>query len=170
MWPGFNSRRRRHMWVEFVVGSLPCFERFFSRYSGFFKTLSIGPISWIEPTTYRSKVKRSLRDSRGFWTPCNGFQILGTVLLDFSLCQSLSLDSGFLSFVGSQSLGFPIPRAKFFGFFDQDSHALPTHHSPHHFVPGPRGPGTGTRLHGFLQYRDARLHGFLGEHLFLCFF
>ena len=23
------------MWLEFVVGSLPCYERFFSRYSGF---------------------------------------------------------------------------------------------------------------------------------------
>ena len=31
----FKSRRRRHMWVEFVVGSLPCSERFFSGYSGF---------------------------------------------------------------------------------------------------------------------------------------
>ena len=35
MWPGFESRHRRHMWVEFVVGSLPCSERFFSWYSGF---------------------------------------------------------------------------------------------------------------------------------------
>ena len=35
MWPGFNSRCRRHMWVEFVVGSRPCSERFFSGYSGF---------------------------------------------------------------------------------------------------------------------------------------
>ena len=35
MWPGFKSRRRRHMWVEFVVGSPPCSERFFSGYSGF---------------------------------------------------------------------------------------------------------------------------------------
>ena len=35
MWPGFKSRRRRHMWVEFVVGSLPCSERFYSGYSGF---------------------------------------------------------------------------------------------------------------------------------------
>ena len=35
MWPGFKSRRRRHMWVEFVVGSLPCSERFFCGYSGF---------------------------------------------------------------------------------------------------------------------------------------
>ena len=35
VWPGFESWRRRHMWVEFVVGSLPCSERFFSGYSGF---------------------------------------------------------------------------------------------------------------------------------------
>ena len=35
MWPGFKSQRRRHMWVEFFVGSLPCSERFFSGYSGF---------------------------------------------------------------------------------------------------------------------------------------
>ena len=25
MWPGFKSRRRRHMWVEFVIGSTPVF-------------------------------------------------------------------------------------------------------------------------------------------------
>ena len=30
-----DSRTRRHMWVEFVVGSLLCSERFFSGYSGF---------------------------------------------------------------------------------------------------------------------------------------
>ena len=30
-----KSPRRRHMWVEFVIGSLPCSERFFSGYSGF---------------------------------------------------------------------------------------------------------------------------------------
>ena len=35
LWTGFKSRRRHHMWVEFVVGSLPCSERFFSEYSGF---------------------------------------------------------------------------------------------------------------------------------------
>ena len=28
MWPGFNSRTRRHMQVEFVVGSRPCPEAF----------------------------------------------------------------------------------------------------------------------------------------------
>ena len=31
MWPGFDSRTRRHMWIEFVVGSRPCSERFFFR-------------------------------------------------------------------------------------------------------------------------------------------
>ena len=36
MWPGFKSRRGRHnMWVEFVVGSLLCSERFFSGHFGF---------------------------------------------------------------------------------------------------------------------------------------
>ena len=28
MWPGFDSRSRRHMWVAFVVGSRPCSEGF----------------------------------------------------------------------------------------------------------------------------------------------
>ena len=28
MWPGFDSRSRRHMWVEFVVGSRACSEGF----------------------------------------------------------------------------------------------------------------------------------------------
>ena len=35
VWPRFDSRTWRHMWVEFVVGSRPCSERFFSGYSGF---------------------------------------------------------------------------------------------------------------------------------------
>ena len=35
MCPGFNSRNWRHMWVEFVVGSLLCSKRFFSGHSGF---------------------------------------------------------------------------------------------------------------------------------------
>ena len=28
MWPGFDSRSQRHMWVEFVIGSRPCPEGF----------------------------------------------------------------------------------------------------------------------------------------------
>ena len=34
-WPGFKSRHQCHMWVEFVVGSLPSSERLFPGYSGF---------------------------------------------------------------------------------------------------------------------------------------
>ena len=34
VWPGFESWRRRHMWVECVVGSLLCSEKFFSGHSG----------------------------------------------------------------------------------------------------------------------------------------
>ena len=30
-----DSQTRRHMWVEFVVGSRPCSEGFFSGFSGF---------------------------------------------------------------------------------------------------------------------------------------
>ena len=42
MWRGIKSRRRPHTWVEFVLGSLLCFERFFSGCSGF--PLSSKPI------------------------------------------------------------------------------------------------------------------------------
>ena len=35
MWPGVDSLTWRHTWVEFVFGSRPCSERFFSWYSGF---------------------------------------------------------------------------------------------------------------------------------------
>ena len=35
MHPRFDFQTRCHMWVEFIVGSLPCSKRLFSRYSGF---------------------------------------------------------------------------------------------------------------------------------------
>ena len=35
MCPRFDSQTRRHMWVEFVFGSILCSKRFFSGYSGF---------------------------------------------------------------------------------------------------------------------------------------
>ena len=40
-WPGFKSRHQCHMWVGFVVGSLPSSERLFPGYSGF--PLSLKP-------------------------------------------------------------------------------------------------------------------------------
>ena len=38
MWPRFQSWRRSHMWVEFVVGSLLYFDTYFSGYPGFAPT------------------------------------------------------------------------------------------------------------------------------------
>ena len=35
MWPGFKSLHRRHLWVGFVVGSLPSSERLYYAYFGF---------------------------------------------------------------------------------------------------------------------------------------
>ena len=35
MWLGFEAWRRRHMWVEFIIGFLPYSKRFFFAYSGF---------------------------------------------------------------------------------------------------------------------------------------
>ena len=46
MCPGFDSRTRRHIWVEFVVGSLLCSERFFSGNSGFPLSLKIPIRFW----------------------------------------------------------------------------------------------------------------------------
>ena len=41
LWPGFKSRRRRHMWVGFVVGSLLCCESlFFGYFSNAFATVA----------------------------------------------------------------------------------------------------------------------------------
>ena len=52
--PGFKSRRRRHMWVEFVLGSLPCSQRFFPGYSG--------PPSTQKPTFPNSNSTRNQAD------------------------------------------------------------------------------------------------------------
>ena len=59
MWPGFDSRTRRHMWVEFVVSSRPCSEGFSPRCPVF-----------LPPQ------KRTLPNSNSTWktrTPLNEF-------------------------------------------------------------------------------------------------
>ena len=41
LWPGFKSRRRRYVWVEFVVGSLLyCLGLFFGYFSNAFATVA----------------------------------------------------------------------------------------------------------------------------------
>ena len=76
MCPGFDSRTRRDMWVEFVVGSRLCSERFFSRYSGFplssktntskfqFQLGKVSPISAKALGTFDTQIKVILFISR----------------------------------------------------------------------------------------------------------
>ena len=58
MWPGFESWRRRHMWVEFIIGSLLCSERFLFGYSGF--PLSLKTMHW-KPTLLNSNSTTNAR-------------------------------------------------------------------------------------------------------------
>ena len=77
MWPtGFNSRTRRRMWVEFVVDSRPCAERFFSQVLWFSTLLKI-PISkfqfdldYCQALYYGPLVRRLCKHS-----PCYGHEI-----------------------------------------------------------------------------------------------
>ena len=82
MWPGFKSRRRRHIWVEFVVGSLPCPERFFSGYSGF-------PVS---PKTNTSKFQFD-QESGGRRTTLRMSYLQITIYLFYSFKWTSSLIS-----------------------------------------------------------------------------
>ena len=54
MWPGFDCRTYRHMWVEFVVGSRSCSERFYnplgfrSQASAFVSCLFLFTVMFLE--------------------------------------------------------------------------------------------------------------------------
>ena len=63
VWPGFKSRCRRHMWVEFVVSSLPCCEGFFSGYSDFPLSSTTNTCS---PTEHLGFHKKTLKRVRAF--------------------------------------------------------------------------------------------------------
>ena len=67
MCPGFDSRTRCDMWVEFVVDSLLCSERFFSGFAGFplssktntykFLVSKVSPISAKTFGTFDTQIK-----------------------------------------------------------------------------------------------------------------
>ena len=87
MWPGFNSWTQCHMWVEFVVGSRPCSERFFSGYSGFSlssKTNIILNLIWIvSPITVEPVYNGHPRDLRN-WPLNTGGRLKGQYHAIFS--------------------------------------------------------------------------------------
>ena len=63
MWPGFGSWRRRHMWVEFVVGFLPFSQRFFSGYFGFPLSLKTNTFKLQFTVERRYPFQRVLKNS-----------------------------------------------------------------------------------------------------------
>ena len=63
LWPGFESRCRCHMWVEFVDGSLLCYKRFFSGYSGFPLSLKTNTSKFQFYLEYTGIFKWVLKDS-----------------------------------------------------------------------------------------------------------
>ena len=77
MWPGFDSLTRRHMWVEFVVGSRPCSEGF-----------SPGTPVFLRPQ------KPTFANSNSTWnaqSPLNEFLESSLVLVDVTLTRTLNL-------------------------------------------------------------------------------
>ena len=51
-------RTRRHMWVEFVVGSSPCPERFFSGYSGFLFSSKSNILNYFQALYHEPPARR----------------------------------------------------------------------------------------------------------------
>ena len=73
MGPRFKSRRRRQIWVEFVVGSLFCFERFF------FLGLQFSPLLKNQP--FQIPVRPGIRQTRNHFVdvlPPNHYYLLLT--------------------------------------------------------------------------------------------
>ena len=63
MWPRFKSQCWCHMWVEFVVGSLLCYKRFFSRYSDFPLSLKTDTSKFQFDLEYSGIFEQVLMDS-----------------------------------------------------------------------------------------------------------
>ena len=57
MWPGFNSRSRRHMWVKFVVGFRPCSDDF-----------STGTPVFLPPQKEKQHFQMPIRPGTHLWT------------------------------------------------------------------------------------------------------
>ena len=83
MWLGFDSRTRRHMWVELVVGFRPCSERFFSGYSR-----SVAVLCFSQKLTF--PVSSSILESEGHRF-VNRNRLLSVTLVKQSWSRSLIL-------------------------------------------------------------------------------
>ena len=102
MWPGFNSRRRRDMWVEFVVGSLPCSVRFFSSYSSF-----PGPL--LKNQHFQIPIRPGIRETKNHYLdvlPVNRYLFILFCMIRFGILCCFSFNAWLLYFLAYKAQHF----------------------------------------------------------------
>ena len=105
MWPGFESFRRRHMWVEFVVDSLLCSERFFSGYSGFPLSSKTNTSKFQSDLERTDTFKQVLRTPKCFLGKKKIYNIFLYIILHLSHEKIVLFGSTFLMLYFSWSTG-----------------------------------------------------------------
>ena len=93
MWPGFESWRQLHnfMWVEFVVGSLRCSERFFSGFPFSSKT-NISKFQFDQESgTRRTTIKVDVLPPNRYWFISLWCSMWSVILFTFAIALTLKL-------------------------------------------------------------------------------
>ena len=91
MWPGFESWRQHHRWVEFVVGSLRCSERFFSGFPFSSKT-NISKFQFDQESgTRRTTIKVDVLPPNRYWFISLWCSMLSVILFTFAIALTLKL-------------------------------------------------------------------------------
>ena len=91
MWPVFESWRQHHMWVEFVVGSLPCSERFFSGFRFSSKTNICKFQFDQESGTRRTTIKVDVLPPNRYWFISLWCSMWSVILFIFAIALTLKL-------------------------------------------------------------------------------
>ena len=91
MWPVFESWRQHHMWVEFVVGSLPCSERFFSGFRFSSKTNICKFQFDQESGTRRTTIKVDVLPPNRYWFISLWCSMWSVILFTFAIALTLKL-------------------------------------------------------------------------------
>ena len=91
MWPVFESWRQHHMWVEFVVGSLPCSERFFSGFRCSSKTNICKFQFDQESGTRRTTIKVDVLPPNRYWFISLWCSMGSVILFIFAIALTLKL-------------------------------------------------------------------------------
>ena len=96
MWPGFESWRQHHMWVEFVVGSLRCSERFFSGFPFSSKT-NISKFQFDQESgTRRTTIKVDVLPANRYWCISLWYSMWSVILFTFAIALTLKLSFGYV--------------------------------------------------------------------------